>query len=147
MDSQQYNRIWNELNSAMKVPLVDLVMALVGKGEFAGKFEFSPIELETDSDDYFVSVVISDVRGAEKRAAVAVDFELRDEPTGVNVILTVDDIEAQTTVFSYIPSNYTPDVVTLEMAELRERVTQVPFDLLVERTEELLRKLLEKPAQ
>lgn len=147
MESQQYNRIWDELNSPMKVMLESLRDALLAKAEFTGKFQFAPVELETDADDYFVAFIISDIRGIEPRTVVAVEFELRDEQNGLNVLLTVDDIEAQSTEFSYIPSNYTDDVVTYDLDELKERINQAPFVSLVERTEELLRKLLEKPAQ
>lgn len=147
MDSQQYNHIWEELNSPMKATLENLRDVLLANAEFAGKFQFAPVELETDTDDYFVSLVISDIRSAEPRAVVTVDFELRDDERGLNVVLSVDDIEAQTTEYSYVPYNYSDDFVTLELAELQKRIEQAPFDGLVEHTTELLRKLLERPAQ
>lgn len=147
MEANQYQGLWDKLSQPMKLVVEEIRNALLAKADFAGKFEFSPVTLETDTDEYFASLIINDIRGAEKRVVVAVEFKLRDEDNGANVTLQVDDVEDQSQVFSYIPCNYTDGVVTLDLAELEERITEVPFDQMFERTQELLRVLLEEPAQ
>lgn len=147
MNLQQYRSLWDRLQDPLYKTLVALRETLAGNPEFERKLEFSPLEIDAEADDCFVSFTISDIRGAEARLIVEVEFALYENPAGANICLTVDDLPRVATAFAYTPYKGMKGADTLDLAELQDRIATLPFDTMVKCTEELLREFLEKPAR
>jgi len=148
MELEKYKALWKHVNAPMLELMERLQVVLQeGPGDYISRFNIQAPTLETDAEDFFVSLIIADATG-DKLPLVAVNFKLFDDEAGAgaNVGFQVDDIPGQENVWGYLPYNYTEDCYTTDEAELLRRVNELPLVSMMEFMRSYLENLAAKKA-
>jgi hypothetical protein len=141
MNLIHYTQLWELVHTQMAATLIRLHSEIKNDPQLAEVFQFLPVTQETNTEDFFVSLIILDKQDEDKTPVVAIDFKLHDEPAGANVTLRIDIISEQSTEWLYSPYNYSAKCLTLDGAELQRRVEDMPFNELLIATRSVLLQL------
>lgn len=121
MTPTEYKSMWASLYPDLLAVLTRVRKNLLAQEELAQRFIVAEVSLEEDADEFFALLLVSQ-QDEVPLAALQFTLVIDEAGTGFNVKLELDAVQAQKTLLSYMPQNYTPEVYVTDVEELKLRI-------------------------
>ncbi|MNR71824.1 hypothetical protein D3C71_25020 [compost metagenome] len=132
MDLTQYKQLWETVGLAAQNKLLELLRQLQPQLANAHMLKVSEVALETNTEDFFASLVLRDP-GIDS-LVLAISCTLVDLPEGAAIKLTAEGpaltsngVQEHSELWGWRPRNFTTDVASTDGEELLADVVYAPW--------------------